>query len=230
MQGVTLTCQAILFDVDGVLVDSRAVVERTWARWAARHGIAPGEIVQRAHGRRSIETVREVAPHLDAQAEVAWLESAELNDTEGLVALRGAASALDAVPDSRRALVTSGGRALAQLRMRAAGLTLPSLVIAAEDVKSGKPAPDAYVLAASRLAVDPRECVVIEDAPPGIAAGRAAGATVIALTTTFEASQLKDARVTVTSLDALRISLDATCLRIEVAVAEPLLPSPMETR
>lgn len=227
MHGVTLTCQAILFDVDGVLVDSRAVVERTWARWAARHGIHGTEIAQRAHGRRSIETVREVAPHLDAQTEVAWLESAELNDTEGLVALQGAASALDVVPDSRRALVTSGGRALARLRMRAAGLPIPSLVVAAEDVERGKPAPDAYLLAASGLAVDPCDCVVIEDTPAGIAAGRAAGATVVAVATTFGPSRLKDAHVTVTSLEALRILLDATCLRIELS---PLLPRPMETR
>lgn len=224
-----LTCQAILFDLDGVLVDSRAVVERTWARWAARHGLELGEIVQKAHGRRTIETVREVAPQLDAAEEVAWIESDEVNDTKGLVALPGAASALHALPDKRRALVTSGGRAFAERRMRAAGLPIPAVVIAAEDVAMGKPAPDGYLLAAARLAVDPGECVVIEDAPPGIAAGRAAGATVIALTTTFEASQLTDAHVTVTSLEALRISLDATCLRIAV-VTEPLLPRSMETR
>ncbi len=164
---LTLTCHAVLFDVDGVLVDSLAVVERTWARWAARHAIRRTDIAQTAHGRRSIETVRQLAPRLDAATEVAWLESAELNDTQGLVALPGAAAALAAVPAARRALVTSGGRALAALRMRAAGLELPSIVVA------------------SRLGVDPRACVVIEDSPPGIIAGRTAGATVIAVATTF---------------------------------------------
>lgn len=230
MEAVTLRCQAILFDVDGVLVDSRAVVERTWARWAARHGLHRTDIAQTAHGRRTVETVREFAPQLDPDPEVAWIESDELNDTEGLTALPGSAAALHAVPEARRALVTSGGRAFAVRRMRAAGLPIPAIIVAAEDVAQGKPAPDAYLLAAARLAVDPRECVVIEDAPPGIAAGRAAGATVIALTTTFAAPHLTDAHVTVPSLAALRISLDATCLRIEVVSELPLLPRPMETR
>jgi mannitol-1-/sugar-/sorbitol-6-phosphatase len=214
---LTLTCQAVLFDLDGVLVDSRAVVERTWERWARRHGIEHTNLVATAHGRRSIETVREVAPQLDAAVEVRWLESAELNDEEGLVALPGAAAALSTLPDRRQAIVTSGGHALAALRLRAAGLLTPSVLVAAEDVTRGKPAPDGYLLASSRLRVPPADCVVIEDTPPGIASGLNAGATVIALSTTFPATDLTTARVTVPSLQALRIVVDDGCLRIDIA-------------
>ena len=219
MSRLTLSCQAILFDLDGVLVDSRAVVERTWERWAKRHSIARTDLVAKAHGRRSIETVHEIAPELDATAEVRWLESAELNDEEGLVALPGAEAALSALSDRTRAVVTSGGHALAAMRMRAAGLAMPSVVVAAEDVVQGKPAPEGYLLAAARLRVSPADCVVIEDTPAGIAAGLNAGASVIALSTTFPASELKAASVTVQSLEALRIVVESTCLRIEVLVA-----------
>lgn len=216
MRHLTLECQAILFDVDGVLVDSRAVVERSWALWAARHGMDPRGIVEKAHGRRTIETIKALAPHLDVNVEVAWLESAELQDTAGLVALPGAAAALDAVPDSRRALVTSGGRALALLRMHAAGLSIPSVVVTADDVKTGKPAPDGYELAARRLGWAPGDCVVVEDTPPGVAAGRAAGSKVIALTTTFLSSALTEADMIVATLARIRIVQQPACLRIEV--------------
>lgn len=216
MARLTLECEAVLFDVDGVLVDSRAVVERSWALWAARHRIDPKGIVQRAHGRRTIETIRDLAPHLDADVEKAWLESAELQDTAGLVALPGAEAALRAIPDSRRALVTSGGRALALMRMQAAGLQVPTVLVAAEDVQNGKPDPDCYLLAARRLGFEVNECVVVEDTPPGIAAGRAAGARVIALTTTFAATALTEASVIAPTLGAVRIAADARCLRIEL--------------
>ncbi len=217
MPRLTLECQAVLFDVDGVLVDSRAVVERTWALWAARHGVDPHGIVQRAHGRRTVETIRALAPHLDAEAEKAWLESAELQDTADLVALPGAAAALTAVPDPRRALVTSGGLALAMTRMRASELPVPSVLVAAEDVKNGKPAPDCYALAARRLGCDASECVVVEDTPAGVTAGRAAGSRVIALTTTFPASDLTEASVIVATLAELRVTTEAGCIRIDVA-------------
>lgn len=217
MGRLTLECQAVLFDVDGVLVDSRVVVERSWALWAARHGVDPRGIVQKAHGRRTIETIRALAPHLDAEAEKAWLESAELQDRADLIALPGADAALRAIPDPRRALVTSGGRALALMRMQAAQLPVPSVVVAAEDVLNGKPAPDGYQQAARRLGLEATECVVIEDAPAGVAAGRAAGARVIALTTTFPASALIEASVIVKTLAGVQLTAESGCLRIDVS-------------
>ena len=192
--------QGILFDLDGVLVDSQAVVARTWQRWAALHDFSVPDIVRRAHGRRSTETLREVAPHLVIEDEVAWLEATELADTEGLVALPGALDALEGVPDNRRAVVTSGGRVLARMRLRHTGLPVPEVLIAAEDVRAGKPSPEGYELAAARLRISPRDCLVIEDTPAGITAGRAAGATVLAVATTFPADALAEASMIVTSL------------------------------
>ena len=229
MPRLTLECQAILFDVDGVLVDSRAIVERAWARWAARTGIDPHGIAEAAHGRRSIETVRALAPHLDADAEVAWLESDEIQDIAGLVALPGAEAALRAVPEARRAIVTSGRHALAETRLRASGLPLPTIVVAAEDVRSGKPDPAGYLLAARRLGHSATDCIVMEDAPAGIAAGRSAGATVIALPTTFPPSALGEANVIVESLAQVRITALPECLRVEIEAVGPL-PGPAETR
>lgn len=200
---MTVHCLAVLFDLDGVLVDSRAVVERTWARWAARHGLRIPDLVERAHGRRSVETVTEVAPWLDAIAESAWLAAAELADTHGLRSLPGAAGALAALAHARHAIVTSCGRPLAERRLRAVGLPVPRVLITADEVAAGKPAPDGYLAAARAFGVSPRECVVIEDAPAGIAAGRAAGARVVALATTFARAHLGQAEAVVKSLARL---------------------------
>lgn len=194
----------MLFDLDGVLVDSQAVVERTWLRWAERRGLSIPDIVQRSHGRRSIDTLRDLAPQFPAGDEVAWLEATELSDTEGLVALPGATDALAGLPDDRRAIVTSGGRALARMRLQFTTLPIPSVLVAAEDVSSGKPSPEGYLQAAARLGVDPVHCIVIEDTPAGIQAGRAAGAKVIGVSTTFPYDALGEADLIVRSLADLK--------------------------
>ena len=198
-----LRCRAVLFDLDGVLVDSEQVVVRTWNRWAARHRLDIPDLVRRAHGRRSIDTVREVAPQLDAMTEARWLEGIESSDADGLARLPGAAELFQAIPPDRRAVVTSGGRALAGFRLASVGFPSPAVLISADDVQRGKPAPDGYLLAAERLGVAPAECIVIEDTPPGIAAGRAAGATVLAVATTFRERELDRAHVVVSSLAAV---------------------------
>lgn len=151
-------------------------------------------------------TLRELAPTLPLDAEVEWLEAAELSDTEGLVALPGALEAFRSLPDNRCAIVTSGGRALALMRLRATGFPTPNVLVAAEDVHVGKPSPEGYELAAARLCLDPHECVVIEDTPAGINAGRAAGARTVAVTTTFPASALADADMIVPSLASIRLA------------------------
>ena len=213
---VAISARAVLFDLDGVLVDSAAVVERTWHRWMTRHDLRVPDLVRRAHGRRSIETVREVAPLLDSTAEVQWLAETELSDTEGLVAMRGAGGLFASIPDERCAVVTSGGRALAELRLRATGFHRPAELVTAEDIPHGKPAPDGYLLAARRLGVDPKDCVVLEDTPPGIAAGRAAGATVIAVATTFPANELHEANAVVSSLTAVTARSLSSRLHLEI--------------
>lgn len=208
--------QCILFDLDGVLVDSRAVVERVWERWARRHGIDAANLAARAQGRRSLDSVRDFAPALDAHREVDWLAREEMSDTAGLVPLPGALALYRAVPADRRAVVTSGGRALAALRLGVTGFDAPAVLIGAEDVVAGKPDPAGYELGAKRLGYEPREAVVIEDTPPGIEAGRGAGAPVIAVASTFPADRLLAADVTVPTLEAIRLLIEPRCLRLQV--------------
>jgi sugar-phosphatase len=218
-----LTCDAVLFDLDGVLVDSRAVVERTWRRWAALRGVHDRDLVRRAHGRRSVETVREVAPALDSDEEVRWLAAAESADFDGVVALPGSADALVAVSDAQKAIVTSGGRELARQRLLHVDLPMPAILIAAEDVREGKPSPEGFLSGALKLGVDPSRCIVIEDTPAGIRAGRAAGSQVIALTTTFPKSALLEADVVVASLADLRIRASADRVELEVTQGDSLM-------
>jgi sugar-phosphatase len=213
---LTITCDAVLFDLDGVLVDSRAVVERTWQRWAAHHGREVSGIVAIAHGRRSSDTIRQIAPDLDVATEVRWLDEAELHDVEGLRALPGAADALHTLHDSRRAIVTSGGRQLATMRLRSVGLEVPAVFITSEEVSLGKPDPAGYRLAARRLGYDPQRCVVVEDTNPGIAAGRAAGCQVVAVATTFEPGSLHGADVIARSLADVAISWDEQQVRLTI--------------
>jgi sugar-phosphatase len=190
---------ALLFDLDGVLVDSLAAVDRSWRWWAARHGLDPEPFVN-SHGRPTRESIAELAPHLDADAEGAVVDEREATDTEGVVALPGATVAL--ASERPKAIVTSGVRALALARLRAAGLTPPAVLITADIVTSGKPSPEPYLLAATRLGVDPAECIVFEDAPAGVQAGKAAGMRVVALTTTVPASELGSADQIVPDLAA----------------------------
>jgi sugar-phosphatase len=183
-------CSAVLFDLDGVLVDSTALVERQWRRWASARGLRPEPFLRVCHGRRALETIRLAAPHLDAEAEVAALIPAEEADLGAVHALPGAVRLTAALPPKSWAVVTSGRRSGATVRLKRAELPVPGVLICAEDVELGKPGPDAYLRAAAELAVAPEDCLVLEDAPAGIQAARAAGMSVIGLTTTHRLNQL----------------------------------------
>ena len=202
-RGLLFEPRAVLSDLDGVLVDSAAVIEQTWRGFADRHGLDPDEVVAAGHGRRSIDLIRLVAPHLDAEIEAANVEREEIAQTTGLRPLPGARELVDAVPAERFAIVTSGSRALALARLRAAGLPVPAVLVTAEEVDDGKPHPAGYLRAAELLGVDPAHSVVLEDAPAGVEAGRAAGMTVIAVLTTNDASALTRAHSRVRDLRAL---------------------------
>jgi sugar-phosphatase len=181
---VTLSCSAILLDLDGVLVDSSRAVERSWRGWAARHGLAEATVLRACHGRPSAETIAAVAGHLDAAAEAEQLEREQAADTSELSACPGASHLLAGLPAPRWAVVTSGGRMLARSRLRGAHLPVPEVLIAAEDVPRGKPAPDGYLAAAARLKVATADCVVVEDSRPGVLAARSAGCRVIGISGT----------------------------------------------
>lgn len=172
-------CTAVLFDLDGVLVASQPLIERQLRSWAQAQGLDGTTVVRLSHGRTDTELVREVAPHLDAEREAELMAEREAKDTEGLLPCNGAAELLAAIPAKRWCIVTSGHSAVARARLETAGLPEPEVMVTAEQVRYGKPAPDGYRLGARLLGVDPRECLVVEDAPAGVAAGRAAGAQVL---------------------------------------------------
>jgi sugar-phosphatase len=188
-----IRCQAMLFDMDGVLVNSTDVVSRVWRRWAIAHGFDPDAVVRAAHGRPSIDTVRDFLPHADSNAENLEVERQEIDDLEGVVAIPGAPELVNSLPANRWTVVTSATRPLAEVRLRAAGIPIVSTMITSGDIQRGKPDPEPYLKAAARLGYAPEDCVVVEDAPAGIRAGKAAGARVIAFPTTSKRAELEAA-------------------------------------
>ena len=188
-----LDCAALLFDMDGVLIDSTPAVTRVWRRWAIEHGFNPEEVVAHAHGRPSLATIREFLPNSDHEAENREVERREIEDLEGVVPLPGALELLDSLPESRWTIVTSCTRPLAEVRIKAAGLPVPRKLITANDITHGKPHPEPYLKAAAILGFPPAGCVIFEDVPAGIRSGKAAGARVIAFTTTVPEPALRDA-------------------------------------
>lgn len=188
-----IRCAALLFDMDGVLINSTPAVARVWRRWAIEHGFDPEEVVARAHGRPSLTTVREFLPTANHEAENREVERREIEDLDGVVPLPGALDLLASLPEDRWTIVTSCTRPLAEVRIRAAGLPLPKKLITSNDIVHGKPHPEPYLKGAVVLGFPPVECVVLEDVPAGVRAGKAAGAKVIAFKTTVQESALRKA-------------------------------------
>jgi sugar-phosphatase len=190
---VEVQCCGLLFDLDGVLVDSTPAVARVWARWAIAHGFDAEETVKKAHGRPSIATIRDLLPDSDAEKENRVILCGELEDTDGVIALPGALKLLDSLPEKSWALVTSCARSLAEVRLRAGGLPTPRLMITADDITRGKPDPEPYLKGAALLGMPASKCVVFEDAPAGIRAGKAAACLVVALQSTSPDDELDEA-------------------------------------
>jgi mannitol-1-/sugar-/sorbitol-6-phosphatase len=193
--------EALLVDLDGTLVDSTGPVRRAWTSFAHRYGLDREWVERFAQGRPSRESVRLLVPDADHAAEAERLEDAELTDLDGVFALPGAAALLRGTRPL--AIVTSCSTALARARLQAADLPVPATLVSADDVSHGKPNPESYLLGAQRLGVDPAACLVLEDAPAGITAGRAAGARVIALRTTHSDQDLRDADAIIDDLGSL---------------------------
>src|SRR5579862_6115536 len=186
-------CAALLFDLDGVLINSTPAVARVWHRWAMERGFNPEEVVARAHGRPSLTTVREYLPNADHEAENKEVERREIEDLEGVIPLPGALELLASLPPDRWTIVTSCTRPLAEVRIKAAGLPLPKKLITSNDITHGKPDPEPYLKGASVLGFPSEDCIVVEDVPAGVRAGKAAHAKVIAFRTTVDEPLLRDA-------------------------------------
>ncbi len=207
-------CAAILFDLDGVLVDSTHSVARFWKQWAAEHNVSPEEAVRVAHGRRTLETVRLLAPHLDAEAETLRIEAIEADDSSSLERVKGALELLSSLPAGRWAVVTSGTRYLATRRLANNGLPQPLAFVTADEVSQGKPHPEPYLKGAELLRLPPQECLVFEDAPAGIESAHAAGMTAIALATTYPLAELARADAVIRDLSGVSVRLNGTALDI----------------
>jgi len=207
-----LRFDAVLFDLDGTLVDSTAAVRRSWLSWAEAEGVDP-ERLAGSHGVPAAQIVARVLPTARVASAVARIDALEVLDTEGVVALPGAVDALTWLPQARTTIATSCTRVLALARITAAGLSVPPHMVTADDVEVGKPDPAPYRLAAYRLGMDPSRCLVVEDAPAGITSAQAAGCSTLAVTTTHTAGDL-DADVVVATLADVAWSVDPGGVRV----------------
>ncbi|HKW63596.1 MAG TPA: HAD family hydrolase [Candidatus Acidoferrum sp.] len=205
----SLRCRGVLFDLDGVLVDSTPAVARVWAWWARQHGFDAEKVVREAHGKPSIATIRELLPSGNHEFENKEVERREIEDVDGVIPLTGAVELLRATPPEKWAVVTSCTRRLAEVRIAAAGLPKPKNMVTSNDIRHGKPDPEPYLKGAQILGATGAECVVIEDAPAGIRAGKAAGAHVIALRTTASDEELVKAGADWIVNDCAELSVDS---------------------
>ncbi|MEU9114851.1 HAD-IA family hydrolase [Streptomyces sp. NPDC048483] len=199
-----MTIAAVLFDVDGVLLDSTAAHRSVWTTWSLARGLDPEVVWNLTFGRRPEDTVKDAAAHLDPVVERLVLDQLLVREKNGFPPVEGAAGLLEALSGSPWAIVTSGDRASVHERFAAADLPLPDVQIYGSDVEHAKPAPDCFSLAASRLGIEPSACLVVEDAPAGISAAVAAGCIVVGLTTTHPEEALRHAHIRAASLAEVR--------------------------
>jgi mannitol-1-/sugar-/sorbitol-6-phosphatase len=218
------SCAAILFDLDGVLCDSTRQVDREWREWAARKGVDGDAVMAIAHGVRTIEVIRRVAPHLDAESEAAAIENHEAQDQRGVTVMPGALELVQSIPEGRWGVVTSGSRLLAQNRLRYCGLPVPRVLITSDDVIHGKPHPEPYLKGAEGLGHRAAECLVIEDAPAGIQSARASGMKVLGITSTYAADALRQADAVIGKLGQIRVTSNGTS-KLGVEVLSGILPT-----
>ena len=209
-------CSAILFDLDGVLCDSTKAVDREWREWAARKGVDGDAVMAIAHGVRTIEVIRRVAPHLDAEAEAAAIENHEAFDQRGVTVMPGAVELVKSIPVERWGVVTSGSRLLAEHRLPHCGVPMPRVLVTSDDVVNGKPHPEPYLKGAAGLGFEAAECLVIEDAPAGIQSAKAGGMKVIGIASTYAAAKLKAADAVIQSFRELSVEVGEGRLRVTV--------------
>jgi len=176
---MTFSCRALLFDLDGTVISSLPAVDRAWSMWAESRGLVPAEILTKIHGRRSLDSLRELVPHLDVEAENMRLRELECAILEGVTEMPGAGDFLRSLPIDRFAYVTSGTQDVATARLQYVNFPIPPVAVYGDDVANGKPAPDPFALAAQSLGVDPADCIAFEDTRAGFESATAAGCSVV---------------------------------------------------
>ena len=211
---VLIRCKGILFDMDGILISSLGSVERSWTKWALMRGVDPAYACRIAHGCRAIETVAKLRPDLDSEAELRVVEEIEIADGEGLSVLPGVMDLLASLPAERWTVVTSATERLARERLAACGIPVPARIITAESVTQGKPNPAPFLAGAALLGFPPEECVVVEDAPSGVGAGKAAGCRVLGVLGTHSRNELRAANWVIASLEGLVVMADSDGLEL----------------
>lgn len=201
-----IECDALLFDLDGVLLDSTECIRNTWKIWGEKRGIPFDKIMAVAHGRRAVETIQIVAPHLDAEEEAKPLSAWEAVSTEGVYVIEGAIPLVSSLPLDGWAVVTSGTSGIARARLKTTGLPIPGIMITAEDVVNGKPDPEPYLAASERMHIPAERCVVIEDSPAGIEAAHRAGMRAVAVAFTHPSRELAQADVIAEKISDIQIA------------------------
>lgn len=212
-----LRCQAVLFDMDGILVSSIGAVERTWTRWSLMRGLDPQQTLQLAHGRRALEVVAALRPDLDSEAELKILEETEMADNKGMRVLPGVPELLRVLPRDRWTVVTSATDRLARARLAAGGIPIPERLVTADRVTRGKPHPEPFLAGAALLGFAPQQCVVFEDSASGAQAGRDAGCTVISTTFSHSAESLNAAHYLVEDLTGVTAEATSAGLTLRFA-------------
>ena len=202
---VEIRCKGILFDMDGILISSIVSVERSWTKWAIMRGVDPVYACKMAHGRRAIENAAQLRPDLDSDAELKIIEGIEIADNEDLSVLPGVLELLAALPRNRWTVVTSATERLARVRLAQGGIPVPDRIVTADSVAKGKPDPAPYLAGAALLGFPPEECVVFEDATPGVKAGRAAGCIVVATTFSHPIETLSAAHYLIEDLTGVKV-------------------------
>lgn len=218
---VQIRCKGILFDMDGILISSITSVERSWTKWAHLRGVDPALTRKTAHGRRAIETIAKLRPDLDSEKELKVIEDIEVADNDGLTVLPGVLDLLAALPADRWTVVTSATERLARIRLAAGGIPVPDHLVAAEHVTRGKPHPEPFLTGAALLGVSPKECVVFEDSPSGVKAGRTAGCTVVATTFSLSAEFLEAAHYLLRDLTGIRVESAADQIVLNLSPLSP---------
>ena len=206
MKSENAVFDAIIFDLDGVIVDTRVVVEKVWFEWAVKNEKNWENVKNNIHGKRTVEIIRQFAPELNEESIVKIIEDKQAEDIDNICVGEGALECLKIIKDCKWAVVTSNTRTAALDKIGNVQFTVPDVLITGDDVKNGKPSPEGYLMAASRLGVEPENCLVVEDSPAGVKAGKNADMFVVGVKTTHMGSFLRNADIIVTSLNDLRIT------------------------